>query len=681
MEKYLVPDQVGEGDITEQWQRFKKEFALFLTALGKDKADSAVKLAMFLRVVGPRINDMYEALTFAEGEDKGFEGVMTKLDSLCARRTSKHVLRDKFFQLKQAGRTVDQFVSELRRQVKDCDFGNLKEDLMLHVLIRGIDSERMRRRLFETEKLDLAKAIQMCQTIEATTADLQSWEAKELSEQVAAVKDEHREEDEVAMVRNRGVPVKGKESRSEGVELDRREREEQECWKCGRCHRPRQCPAFGQRCLKCNGLNHFARRCKLRCRPTQLVQELETEELLQIKVEKKGKKLLASFWCQTSGKSIELTFQLDTAASCNVMSFQDYVRLGRPKLQDSRTLLSMYDGSVKRSLGLCVVVVKDKEGKSKQLGFEVLKTRHHTLISLDTCLQLELLSYRVEKVNLVAEHSPLTKEKVLMEFGDVFSGVGCLPGEYQIDLDPAVPPMLNRPRKIPHTMRAAVEDKLRVLEENGIIAAVEQPTEWISNITTVWKPEKKSVRVCLDPRDLNKAIRRNHFHLPTLDDVLPRLKGARVFSLLDAKDGFLQVKLSESSSFLTTFWGAGRKYRWLRMPFGISSAPEEFQRRLQGVLHGLEGVAVVADDTLVFGVGETEAMARRDHDQKLFKLLQRAREVNLKFNKDKMRLHQTELLYIGHQISAEGVKPDVAKVKAVKGMRSSHNKQMVAHSS
>ena len=120
----------------------------------------------------------------------------------------------------------------------------------------------------------------------------------------------------------------------------------------------------------------------------------------------------------------------------------------------------------------------------------------------------------------------------------------------QIDLDPAVPPMLNRPRKIPHNMRAAVEDKLRVLEENGIIAAVEQPTEWISNITTVWKPEKKSVCVCLDPRDLNKAIRRNHFHLPTLDDVLTQLKGARVFSLLDAKDGFLQVKLSESSSFL-----------------------------------------------------------------------------------------------------------------------------------
>ena len=115
---------------------FQEGIALCLKALGKDTVDSEVKLAMFLRVVGPWINDMYESLTFRDGEDKGFDGVLTKLDSLCARRNNKHVLRDKFFQLKQAGRSVDQFVSELRKQVKDCDFGNLKKDMMLHVLIR-----------------------------------------------------------------------------------------------------------------------------------------------------------------------------------------------------------------------------------------------------------------------------------------------------------------------------------------------------------------------------------------------------------------------------------------------------------------------------------------------------------------------------------------------------------------
>ena len=99
---------------------------------------------------------------------------MQKLDSVCARRTSKHVIRDRFFQMKQDHRTIDQFVADLRKQVKDCEFGALKDDLMLHVLIRGVDSDRMRRRLFESDKLELPKAIQMCQTMEATSADLKS---------------------------------------------------------------------------------------------------------------------------------------------------------------------------------------------------------------------------------------------------------------------------------------------------------------------------------------------------------------------------------------------------------------------------------------------------------------------------------------------------------------------------
>ena len=120
----------------------------------------------------------------------------------------------------------------------------------------------------------------------------------------------------------------------------------------------------------------------------------------------------------------------------------------------------------------------------------------------------------------------------------------------------------------------------------------------------MWKPDKVQVRVCLGPQDLNAAIKRNHFHMPTLDDVLPTLNKAKAFSLLDVKDGFMHIKLSERSSFLTTFWGPQGCYRWLRLPFGISSAPEEFQRRLQVALHGIDSVAVVADDVLVYGTGE-----------------------------------------------------------------------------
>ena len=89
--------------------------------------------------------------------------------------------------------------------------------------------------------------------------------------------------------------------------------------------------------------------------------------------------------------------------------------------------------------------------------------------------------------------------------------------------------------------------------------------------------------------------------MPTLEDVLPELTNAKVFSLLDAKDGFLQVCLSDQSSFLTTFWGPTCRFRWLRLPFGLSSAPEEFQRRLQAALYGIDGVVVVVDDILIYG--------------------------------------------------------------------------------
>ena len=93
--------------------------------------------------------------------------VSEKLDKACTRRTSKHVTRDKFLQLQQGSKSMDQFVVELQKQVRYCDFGELQGDLILHVLIRGVSNKRMHRRLLETENLDLPKVIRMCQTMEA----------------------------------------------------------------------------------------------------------------------------------------------------------------------------------------------------------------------------------------------------------------------------------------------------------------------------------------------------------------------------------------------------------------------------------------------------------------------------------------------------------------------------------
>ena len=182
-------------------------------------------------------------------------------------------------------------------------------------------------------------------------------------------------------------------------------------------------------------------------------------------------------------------------------------------------------------------------------------------------------------------------------------------------------PVQHAPRQTPVALKERLKQKLQEMESKGIIMKVNEPTAWISSMVAVVKPGK--VRVCIDPKDLNKAIQRPKYQIPTLEEILPQLADARVFSGLDAKDGFHQVKLDRPSSYLTTFWTPFGCYRYLRMPFGISLAPEEFQHR---IVEDLSGVAVIADDILVYGCGP-DCVA--DHDANLKKLLQRAREKNL----------------------------------------------------
>jgi len=156
--------------------------------------------------------------------------------------------------------------------------------------------------------------------------------------------------------------------------------------------------------------------------------------------------------------------------------------------------------------------------------------------------------------------------------------------------------------------------------------------------------------------------------MPTLEEVLPRLSKAKVFTTLYAKDGFYQIGLDEASSKKTTFWTPFGRYRYLRMPFGISLAPEEFERRLHEQLSGLDGVEILRDDILVAGYGDTQEEAEANHDQNLRKLLDRARKVNLKLNSKKMNLKKQQVKFMGHVITKDGLKPDPDKVKAVKNM-------------
>ena len=145
-----------------------------------------------------------------------------------------------------------------------------------------------------------------------------------------------------------------------------------------------------------------------------------------------------------------------------------------------------------------------------------------------------------------------------------------------------------------------------------------QPTDWVNNLVFQCKPSDK-LCICLDQRDLNKAINREHHAAPTLEKIIPKLK-VKFFSTSDAKSEYWNVRLDEESSCLTTFNMPFGQYQFLCMPFGLKMSQDIFQHRIDQFVEGLGGVVAIADDIIVFGE------RKQEHNANLCKLLERRLE-------------------------------------------------------
>ena len=196
-------------------------------------------------------------------------------------------------------------------------------------------------------------------------------------------------------------------------------------------------------------------------------------------------------------------------------------------------------------------------------------------------------------------------------------------------------------------------------------------------MTVTRKESDGSLRICIDPQPLNAVLTWEHFKMPTLDDVLPSLHNARVFTKLDVKEAFWHVRLDEQSSLLTTMITPFGRFRWARLPFGLSVSSEIFQKRLTEALGGLKGVICVADDIIVVGRGDTQAESEKDHSETPSGLQNRCKEKNIKLNDAKAAIHQDEISFMGHRISA-GVQQDRSKVACHHQLMSTEFEDFVA---
>lgn len=164
-------------------------------------------------------------------------------------------------------------------------------------------------------------------------------------------------------------------------------------------------------------------------------------------------------------------------------------------------------------------------------------------------------------------------------------------------------------------------------------------------------------------RRANKAILRANHPIPTLDDILSKLAGAKWFSKLDVREAYHQVQLHESCRYITTFVTHRGMYRYTRLMFGMSCASEHFQRIFEQILCGCPSSIIYQDDVLIYGD------TKEKHDQALKLVLARLKESNVLLNSAKCIMGVQKIEFLGHELSASGVRPSESKIDAVKRFR------------
>ena len=256
-------------------------------------------------------------------------------------------------------------------------------------------------------------------------------------------------------------------------------------------------------------------------------------------------------------------------------------------------------------------------------------------------------------------------EDLLRLYPNSFDRLGSLKGEYDIKVDPTVPPVQHARRKVPIESKAAIEEAIDYMVKQDILEPQIEPTPWVSSVTYPVKPTGE-VRPCLDARDLNKAIIRENHKPQKVEEIAHQLAGAVVFTKADALKAFLQVHLTEESSKLLVINTHKGRYRFKRMPFGAKMSQDVFQMKMDLIMERCPGVISIHDDIVVYGVSE------EDHDANLVNLLNVAQIEGLVLNSKKLELKCPWVSFFGAEYSADGMHPCPKKIQGITEMTPPH---------
>lgn len=569
------------GDTFRKWDLWKRQWKLFELATNFvsliDDAGKNKRAAMLVTALGREILELLISLNISDKDMEDPDVIINKLDVHFKPRVNLAYERLIFNRRTQKpDETMEEFINELRRLSKSCDFGcaqcriDTGSSMIADRIIVGARDDRLRQHLLTIENQSLDNVIKVAKAQE---------KSKQQSEAITS--DTTSTDTSVKRVYTK------KGGRYSNMNTNRdKHTQYQNISSCGNCggqpHQSRdQCPAYGKSCHKCSKLGHFSKLCRStrskQGQPFKSAKQLSTKEastihMFSVTINKVNANQVIKEDCVVpltiDGQLIN--FKLDTGADCNVVPWSLVNRLKIKVSPTKITNLIAFHGEPVKPAGQCQIEAI-MNSKSILLDCIVIHSDIMPILGRADSFKHELIkvcnsvSLDRREIELKTMFKDLFDENVLGTITEM---------EYNIDIKEDAVSVHRPPRRVPITLQKEVKDNLDLLVKRGILEVVKKPTKFVSQLSVV--QQKGKLRLCIDPSDLNKAILRRHYPLLTFDEVTTKLHGSKLFRKYDLYKGFWQIPLSKESQLLTTFITPWGRYCSTRMPFGICSAPEIF---------------------------------------------------------------------------------------------------------
>ncbi|XP_043237499.1 uncharacterized protein K02A2.6-like [Amphibalanus amphitrite] len=620
-----APFLPSPGKPAVDWQTWEGKFVNYLLAISGDTFNPARQRAVLLHCVGDEAYRLYGTLppgVKADGETD-FDLALRQLREFYTPRTNVIVERFNFRQRGQHdSETTADFVSALRGLARTCEFGAITDELIRDVVVEKTVHPRLRERFLQDKDLTLEKVLVMAEAFERSLREAAAMAPPAL--QLGAV----------AKVST------GPRRRTTQPSLPS---PATQCTNCGRKdHQPRDksCPAKKVVCHQCGRKGHFASWCRSKEKPPAC-KELQ---VLSCSTSTSSKMTCTASVTASTGVQRDVLLQVDTGASCSILSMDLARKLFKGVPYESSTA-SLY-GFAKTPLsvkGTLPTVVRFN-GQEATTDFFLVETPNQEAImglNLINALGITLHPASNSIYSVEAEAQPLPAIEHY---------------EHRIVLKPGATPTAYRLRRLPLSVREEVSAELQRLLHDGIIEKIDA-SEWVSPLAVSRRKDGR-IRVCVDLRGPNSQIVAEVHPLPTIDELESKLHGS-VYSRIDLKTAYHQLRLHKDSRDITAFLTPDGLMRYTRVPFGLVSSGSAFQKLLSSLLKGVPGCGHYLDDILVSGKDHQE------HDTRLKEVMDRLARANVTINKDKSVFRQTSIEFCGHKLSAAGVVPLQSTVRAV----------------